>query len=126
MPALPDLDAYSIPELEELQQRIDARLIVLRKQVAAELRERFAKEAEEAGLSIDDLFDSKGAARRGKRSSPRNGSQPKYQNPADPSQTWTGNGRQPRWVSEHLQGESGTLEDLAIQKAVRDASGSAA
>jgi len=126
MAALPDLDTYSIPELEELQERIDARLVVLRKLVAAELRERFAKEAEDAGLSIDDLFSSKGVARRGKRPATRNAAEPRYQNPADPAQTWTGNGRQPKWVSEFLKDNSRTLEDLAISKSIPDASGKAA
>lgn len=38
---------------------------------------------------------------------------PKYANPADPTVTWTGRGRKPRWVQENLdQGKS--LEDLAI------------
>ena len=71
MPALPDLDAYSIPDLEELQERIAARIVVLRKPVAAELRERFAKEAEAAGLSIEDLLAPK-SARRSTRPASRN------------------------------------------------------
>lgn len=124
MPALPDLDAYSIPDLEELQERISDRLVVLRKQVAAELRERFAKEAEAAGLSVDDVLGTKGA-KRSKRPAARNASEPRYQNPADPSQTWTGNGRQPKWVSEFLRDGSRSLEELAIPKA-RSAGGRAA
>jgi len=38
---------------------------------------------------------------------------PKYANPDDPSQVWSGRGRQPRWVTEKLA--SGlSLEDLSI------------
>lgn len=38
---------------------------------------------------------------------------PKYQNPNNPSQTWTGRGRQPLWVAEQLTAGS-TLEKLLI------------
>jgi DNA-binding protein H-NS len=38
---------------------------------------------------------------------------PKFQNPAEPSQTWAGRGKQPRWVSEMLNtGKS--MDDLRI------------
>jgi DNA-binding protein H-NS len=28
---------------------------------------------------------------------------PKYRNPADPSETWTGRGKQPRWLTAQLK-----------------------
>ena len=40
---------------------------------------------------------------------------PKFQNPAEPAQTWAGRGRQPRWVSAMLKtGKS--IDDLRIRK----------
>jgi len=38
---------------------------------------------------------------------------PKYRNPENPEQTWTGRGRAPKWVEAHLAA-GGTKEDLAI------------
>ena len=38
---------------------------------------------------------------------------PKYANPADTSQTWTGRGRKPQWVQAALDAGK-SLEDLAI------------
>ena len=38
---------------------------------------------------------------------------PKYRNPADRTQTWTGRGRQPAWVQDALR-KGKTLEQLAI------------
>lgn len=38
-----------------------------------------------------------------------------YTNPSDPAQTWTGRGRKPQWVAEHLQ-NGGNLEDLRADK----------
>jgi DNA-binding protein H-NS len=39
---------------------------------------------------------------------------PKYCNPARPSETWTGRGRQPRWLTAQLKSGK-KLEDLRIQ-----------
>ena len=39
---------------------------------------------------------------------------PKYRNPDDPSVTWSGRGRQPKWVQVAIAGGQ-TLEDLAIK-----------
>ena len=36
---------------------------------------------------------------------------PKYHNPNDPSQTWSGRGKRPRWVHS-LLAEGNTLQDL--------------
>lgn len=39
---------------------------------------------------------------------------PKYQNPADPNQTW-GGGAKPKWIKEYEK-DGGRLEDLLINK----------
>lgn len=49
---------------------------------------------------------NKSAATRGKVA-------PKYRNPANPEQTWTGRGRSPLWIQD-LQ-KSGTLESALIK-----------
>ena len=126
MPALPDLEPYSIRDLEELQTRIAERIPMLRKQAAAELRERFTKEAEQLGFSIDDLFNPKSAIRRGKTVSARTSADARYRNPGNPAQTWNGIGRQPKWVVDFLGLESRTLADLEIKKVVHETSGRAA
>jgi DNA-binding protein H-NS len=40
---------------------------------------------------------------------------PKFRNPEPPHQTWSGRGRQPRWVSEMLEAGK-SLDDLRISK----------
>jgi DNA-binding protein H-NS len=39
---------------------------------------------------------------------------PKYRNPAHPSETWAGRGKQPRWLTEQLQAGK-KLEDFRIE-----------
>src|SRR5438034_6660893 len=38
---------------------------------------------------------------------------PKYRNPARPSETWAGRGKQPRWLIAHLK-SGGRINDFAI------------
>lgn len=47
---------------------------------------------------------------------------PKYRNPERPSETWSGRGKQPRWVGEHLRSGK-KVDDLLISRAQRAASG---
>jgi DNA-binding protein H-NS len=41
---------------------------------------------------------------------------PKFRNPDNPAETWSGRGRQPRWVAEQLRSGK-RMEDLQIQGA---------
>jgi DNA-binding protein H-NS len=38
---------------------------------------------------------------------------PKFRNPAEPSQTWAGRGKRPRWLSAHLRNGK-TVDDFRI------------
>jgi DNA-binding protein H-NS len=40
---------------------------------------------------------------------------PKFQNPAQPAQTWAGRGKQPRWFSEMIKAGR-SVDDLRIRK----------
>jgi DNA-binding protein H-NS len=61
------------------------------------------------GLAIEDVFGGNGRRGGGARRKVK----PKYRNPADPSQTWTGRGKRPRWFNAALS--SGKKEkDLLI------------
>ena len=53
--------------------------------------------AKTKGYTIEQLFGGRGRkAKRGKVA-------PKYRNPADPSQTWSGRGKRPRWFHAALK-----------------------
>ncbi len=46
---------------------------------------------------------------------------PKFQNPERPSETWSGRGKQPHWVSDLLQGGS-SMDDIRISQTLEAAS----
>jgi DNA-binding protein H-NS len=68
----------------------------------------FAKPGRGEGRSGRKASDTKAAA-----PSTRAKVAPKYRNPDNPAETWTGRGRQPRWVQAALTGGR-SLSDFAI------------
>jgi DNA-binding protein H-NS len=46
---------------------------------------------------------------------------PKFQNPERPSETWTGSGKQPHWVSKLLQAGK-SIDDIRISQILEPAS----
>ncbi|GAB1378117.1 MULTISPECIES: H-NS family nucleoid-associated regulatory protein [Pararhodobacter] len=101
-----ELESLSLKELKQLQKDVDAAITEFkdreRRKALAEV-EAFARER---GLTAADLTEL--SSKRTRKSAA-----PKYANPADPSQTWTGRGRRPRWV-EAAFAEGKTLDDMAI------------
>lgn len=115
-----DISQLSRAELQELQAKIAARMQETEKQALAEAKVQIGEIANGLGRSVQQLLADLGLA--GVNSSVR-GAKPRadagkkvapiYHNPANPSDSWTGRGRQPKWVKEYL--DSGkSLDDLRI------------
>lgn len=101
-----ELEGLTLKELKQLQKDVENAISDFkdreRRKALAEV-EAFARER---GLTPADLSDL--SSKRTRKSAA-----PKYANPADSSQTWTGRGRRPRWIEAALaSGKS--LEDMAI------------
>ena len=89
------------------------------------MRSKLTQLARAEGYSIAELF---GGASTGKAAAPaakaparkarKGGSTakvaPKYRNPANPSETWAGRGKQPRWLSAYTNAGR-KLEDFLIR-----------
>lgn len=87
------LEKMSVKELEALE--IEVREAIAERKLAdkTEMKEKLAALAEKSGYSVEELF---GKSRRG--GGPRGKVAPKYRNPNNPSETWTGRGRMPLWI----------------------------
>ena len=101
-----DLNALSLRELKDLQNGVSRAIASFedrkKKEALAELEEK----ARQMGFSLAELT---GAATLRKRTP----AVAKYANPANPSDTWSGRGRQPRWFAAALAAGK-TPESLAI------------
>jgi DNA-binding protein H-NS len=98
-----NLDKMSLEELHDLRKQVEAQIRTFEKRRKKEALAAAQKAAQEHGFSLEDILSDKGASK----------GLPKYANPANPDQTWTGRGRQPAWVKEAL-GKGKGLDDLAI------------
>jgi DNA-binding protein H-NS len=79
--------------------------------------ERMRDIAAEYGLTLSEVINKEGRQDT-KKPKPKNADQnskPKYINPDNPDQTWSGRGQQPKWVKEALA-KGKTLEQLSIEQ----------
>lgn len=93
-----DLDKMGKDDLEKLRDDVDQLLQDLREQELKSVRAEMEKLAAAHGLSVDDVFGGK----RGGKKGPSSKSAPKFANPEDKTQTWTGKGRQPEWFKSAI------------------------
>ncbi|RVV96721.1 H-NS histone family protein [Mesobaculum littorinae] len=104
-----DLNQMSQKELEALKADIDQALASLESRRRTEARVAAESAAREHGFSLDELLEMGKA--RGSRTAKKN--PPRYRNPENPTETWTGRGRKPGWIKEALE-QGRPLSDLEI------------
>jgi DNA-binding protein H-NS len=103
-----DLASMLIEELWTLRENIDA---ILAAKISAELNDLRRQLDRLSPKASSDRRSSSKAKVQKRRSYPS--VLPKYQNPMRPFETWSGRGKQPRWLKEQLiSGKS--LEDFRI------------
>ena len=102
-----NIDDLSLKELKDLQAKVSKAISTFEdrknKNALAELEEK----ARAMGFSLAELT---GAVNKIRRRAPAT---PKYANPADKSDTWSGRGRKPRWFAAALKAGK-SPEDLSI------------
>lgn len=101
-----DLHSLSLKDLKDLQSQVVRAIVSFeeraKRTVAAELEEL----AKLRGFSLSELVGMTAPRKRAAAGA-------KYANPANPSQTWSGRGRKPRWFIEAIA--SGKQpDDMAI------------
>lgn len=117
------LNKASDKDLTQAAEAIKAEIAKRASNSKADLLKKLKKMASDAGTSLESLLGSKPVkavagtkAPRAKKVSTKVKTKvaPKYRNPADASQVWTGRGRQPLWVAAALSaGQS--MESLLIK-----------
>lgn len=107
-----DIENATEADLSEwLQKFSDTELQMLTKALTVETRDRGQRRIDAARAEIEASLERQGLALAdvfGNKRGPASGSKvaPKYRNPADPTQTWTGRGKRPTWLADMLSGKS--------------------
>lgn len=108
-----DLTGLSVKELRSLISTAEKQQTkILTRPKAAAMRAKINKYVKDHGYTIEELYGAVSTAssdtskkRTGRKPAKTAGSKvaPKYRNPANPNETWTGRGRQPKWMAALVQ-----------------------
>lgn len=104
-----DLSDYNLSELKGLHAEIEKEIKTRQQQEVTKAREQILAIAQGLGISVEELLANGGAKSKGSGKKV----EAQYRNPADNAQTWTGRGRQPKWIAEGLAGGK-SLDDFRI------------
>lgn len=108
-----NLDALSQAELQVLIKSAEAQMASARKNHIHEVRAKMDAFLQNAGLTLDEVYPRRG----GKGSTgAKSAVAPKYRNPENSAQTWSGRGKRPLWFVEALKRRGVTAEHLLIQQ----------
>lgn len=97
-----DLKSMTRKEMEKLRTDVDrelARTIERDKKAAMAAAKKAAREH---GFDLSDISDDPQPKKPRKKAPKKPPAAPKYANPADKTQTWTGKGRQPQWYKDAI------------------------
>jgi DNA-binding protein H-NS len=90
-----ELDRMSYKDLQELELKLKKAKASAQERSRVDLREKVEAMVAAAGFKMSDIFGGRGG--KGRKVAA------KYVNPDDPSETWTGRGRKPRWLAAKLK-----------------------
>ena len=102
-----NLEDMALEELKKLKKDVDKAIHTYENRKKAEARKQLDEHALKLGFKLEELVNDKPMKTKKPVA-------PKYQNPEDHSQTWTGRGRKPKFVTEHVD-NGGNLDDLLIK-----------
>jgi DNA-binding protein H-NS len=90
-----DISKLNQDQLTELMGRVQMRLGELQLEKVAAVRDKVMAMITSEGLDFAELMGRNVRGRTASRAKVK----PKYRNPANKSETWSGRGRQPRWFA---------------------------
>jgi DNA-binding protein H-NS len=99
-----NVDKMPLKQLIDLKAKLRNAIPAARERERAKIKQEMAALAKKRGFSLRELIGGRG---KGKVRVP------KYANPDDPSQTWTGRGRKPNWLVAKVK-KGATLDQLVI------------
>ena len=102
-----NLEKMSLKDLLELEVRVQSAIASAKDAQRMELKQKIEEMASDSGFSVEELFA------RGRPSLKGRTVAPKYVNPDNRAETWTGRGRKPKWLVAKLE-NGAKIEEFAI------------
>lgn len=107
---MPDISNLSVEELERLTAQAEALIESKKDQKIEDAYNKIIEIAEAVGLTLDQFIEY-GSHKRKKTT--RKAVEPRYRNQSNAAETWTGRGKQPRWLVAEIE-KGAKLEDFLI------------
>ena len=98
-----ELENLSLDELKKLSRDVEKAIATFEDRKRKEALKAMEKVAREHGFSLDEVVKAQKPAAR------KSGGEAKFRNPSNPSETWSGRGRQPGWYKDAVA--AGTSPD---------------
>jgi DNA-binding protein H-NS len=102
-----NLEKMPLKDLLDLELKVQTAIANAKERERAELKQKIEELATDSGFSVDELFTRGRGAMKGRTVAP------KYVNPDNRSETWTGRGRKPKWLVAKLN-KGAKIEEFAI------------
>jgi DNA-binding protein H-NS len=107
---MPDISNLSVEELRKLTAEAQALIESKKDQEIEDAYNQIQQIADSVGMSLEQFIEY-GAQKRKKTT--RKSVEPRYRNKNNGAETWTGRGKQPRWLVAELE-KGAKLEDFLI------------
>jgi DNA-binding protein H-NS len=92
-----DIQSLSYKDLRDLHARISDEIEARKQAEKSNVQQKVIQLVQNAGFELDDIVGNTNSKSLKGRKIP-----PKYRNPKNPEETWTGRGRQPKWLAQEL------------------------
>src|SRR5690606_14788063 len=107
---IPDITHLSVEELKRIQAEAQSLIASKKDHEIEDAYQQILAIAEKDGMTVEQLLEC--VASKRKKSS-RKSVEPRYRSKSNPEDTWTGRGKQPRWLVAELE-KGAKLDDFLI------------
>lgn len=112
-----DLKSLSPSQLQALIANAESQMHEARANHVQDVRKKIDTLLANSGLTLADVYPIRGRA--GKGTGKRSAVAPKYRNPENTAETWSGRGRQPLWLAHALKRRGSNIENFLIEGATK-------
>lgn len=113
-----NLETLSPTELKALIANAQSQMQAAHANHVKSVREKIERVLTSSGLTLADVYPTRGS--KGAKA-PKSVVAPKYRNPENATQTWSGRGKRPLWFVQALKKRGTTAETLLIDRAPKAA-----
>jgi len=111
-----NLETLSPKELQALIADAQSKMKAAHANLIQDVRKKMDALLSISGLTLAEVYPTRGGKKAAGKKGNTDSVAPKYRDPSDASQTWSGRGRKPSWFVDALKRRGVTAESLLIAR----------